>query len=251
MSITSADIVFNASANMPENNTGTSGGGVDVGSRVIFSDIPATDNVSVISSSVADNTQTVTVYGRDASGTIVNEVLSLNGTSRVTGSQLFERILKVVISAAHAGTVTLARDNGPTYTGITAMESGILEIRRLFYDASSDIAGGSTRNFYEKIFIRNNHSTLALNSAVIKEQADPSGFITFDLEDAKDDNNSVANRLSAPAGMLGSFTNADKNVPTTSLGPGESIGVWLKLTLAAGESAAKNTYTIRITGTST
>jgi hypothetical protein len=251
MSISASDIIYYASANMPENNTGASGGAIDTTSRVVFTDISTTDNITVISDAAGDNSQTVTIYGRDASGAIVNEALSLNGTSRVTGAQLFERILKIVVSAPHTGTITVTRDNSPTFTVIATIESGVLTIRRLFYDAASDVSGGSARDFYEKIFIKNTHATLALNSAVVKEQADPTGFITFDLEDAKNDNNSVANRLSAPTGMLGTFTNADKNVPTTSLAPGDRIGVWLKLSLAAGESAAKSTYTVRITGTST
>jgi hypothetical protein len=251
MPITSADIQYLASANMPENDTATSGGAIDTATKVIFTDIAATDNVTVISNNAGDTTQTVTITGRDASGAIVSEPLSLNGTNRVTGAQLFERILKIVVSGAHSGTITVTRDDGPTFTQIATLESGILTARRLFYASSSDVSGGSARDYYEKIFIKNTHAPLALTSAVIKELVDPTTFITFDLEDAKNDNNSVANRLTAPTGMLGTFTNSDKNVPTGLLSPGDSIGVWLKLTLAAGTSPAKSTYTLRASGTTT
>jgi hypothetical protein len=251
MSVTASDIVFYGSANMPENSASTSGGAIDLTTKVIFTDIAATDQVTVISSNAGDTTQTVTVYGRDAAGTIVSEPLSLNGTTRVTGAQAFERILKVVVSASHAGTITVTRDNSATFTEIGTLETGVLVLRRLFYDSAADASGGSTRNFYEKIFIKNNNSTTTLSAATVKEQTDPTGNVTFDLEDATNDTNSVANRLSAPSGMLGSFDSSDKTVPGGDLASTESIGVWLKLTLAAGTAAAKSTYTIRLTGTTT
>jgi hypothetical protein len=251
MSVVASDIVFYGSANMPENNTDASGGAIDTTTKVVFDDIAATDNVTVISSNAGDTTQTVTITGRDGTGAIVSEALSLNGTIRVVGSQSFERILKIVVDGAHSGTITVTRDNGPTYTSIATLENGILTVRRLFYDSAADAAGGSTRNFYEKIFIKNNNSTTALSNAVVKENSDPTGNITFDLEDAKGDNNSATNRLTAPTGMLGSFDNNDKSVPGSNLGSGEAIGVWLKLALTAGASAAKSTYGLRLTGTTT
>lgn len=251
MSVLASDIVVYGSAAMPESDSTTSGGAIDTSTKITFTDIATTDNVTVISSNAGDTTQTVTVYGRDSTGVIVNEALSLNGTNRVVGAQNFERISKIVVNAAHSGTITVTRDNGATYTEIATLESGILTIRRLFYDSSADASGGSTRNFYEKVFIKNTNGTTALSNAVIKEFADPSSNITFDLEDAKNDNNSSANRLTAPTGNLGSFDSLDKNVPTNVLSPADAIGVWLKLTLSAGAAAAKSTYTIRTSGTST
>lgn len=252
MSVTAAEIITYASANMPEDNVSTSGGAIDTTCKITYTDISTTDNVTVLSSNAGDTTQTVTVYGRDGTGTIVSEVLNLNGTTRVTGSQLFERISKIVVSASHTGTITVTRDNTPTFTEIATLESGILSVRRLFYNASADASGGSERSFYEKVFIKNTNGTTALTGVTIQENADPGANITFDLEDAVDDNNSVSDRLNdAPTGMLGTFTGSDKTVPGNDLGPGEAIGVWLKLTLAAGASPAKNTYTIRANGTTT
>lgn len=252
MSVSASDLVAYGSANMPEDNVSTSGGAIDATTKVIFTDIAATDQVTVISDAAGDTTQTVTVYGRNAGGAIVSEGLSLNGTARVTGAVAFERILKVVVNAAHTGTITVTRDNTPTFTEIGTMESGVLTLRRMFYDAAADASGGSSRDFYEKLFIRNNNGTTTLNAVQIAEQADPSGFITFDLEDAINDNNSVSDRLNdAPTGMLGTFTGATKSVPGGMLAAGDRIGVWLKLTLAAGTAAAKSTYTLRTTGTTT
>ena len=251
MPITSSDIKFNGSAVMAESDsTANQGGAIDTSIKMLFTDISTTDNVTIISSNAGDTTQTVTIYGRTASGALTSEALSLNGTSRVVGATNFERIMKIVVNAAHTGTITVTRDNGPTYTTIATLESGILSVRRPFYNVSADVATGSSRNFYEKIFIKNTHATLALLSAVVKELSDLTGNITFDLEDAVNDTNTSSNRVTAPSagGMLGSFDNTDKSVPGTNLDAGSAIGVWLKLTLAAGTSPAKSTYTLRIDG---
>ncbi len=250
MPIASTDIKFYGSTVMAElDATGSQGGAIATSIKMIFTDITATDKVTVISTAAGDTTQTVTVTGRAASGAITSDVLSLNGTSRVVGAVNFERILKVVVNAAHTGTITVTRNNGPTYTTIATMESGILQIRRPFYNVSADVSSGSTRNFYEKIFIKNEHASLSLLSAVIKESADPTGNITFDLESTVNGTNTSTNRVTAPvSGMLGSFDSTDKAVPTTDLAASSAIGVWLKLTLAAGASPAKSTWTARVDG---
>lgn len=251
MSITSSELKFYGSANMPEDDVSTSGGAIDTTVSVIFTDIAATDNVTVISDDVGD-TMNITVTGRLATGVIDDDIIALNGTTRVSGVKNFERILKIVLASTATGTITVTRDNSPTYTSIATLDPGVLEARRLFYDSAAEASGGSSRDYYEKFFIKNTNSTLSLTNAVISEYADPGANIIFDLEDAVNDTNSVSDRLDvAPSGMLGTFTSADKTVPGTALAAGSSIGVWLKLTLAAGTAAAKNTYTVRITGQST
>lgn len=254
MSVQSSDIVVYGAANIAEDNSSAQGGAIDTSVRYVFDDSTLAntlnDTVDVVSNASGDTSQTVTVYGRDASGSIVSEAFSLNGTNEQLGATTFERILKIVVDAVHTGTITV-RDNG-TDTTIADIESGVLEIRRPFYDVAADVSGGSSRDFYEKVFVKNNNGTNALLSAEVKENADPSGNITFDLEDAQDDNNSTASRLNtAPAGMNGSFDNDDKSVPGTDLAAGSAIGVWLKLTLAAGASASKSTWTMQVTGNTT
>jgi hypothetical protein len=252
MSIAASDLVFYASANMPEDNTSTSGGAIDATVKVIFDSSSLAnslnDTVEVLSSNAGDTTQTVTVTGRAASGSIVSENFSLNGTTVQNGATTFERILKVTVNASHSGTITIRKATGDTTIG--TMETGILGLRRLFYAASSDASGGSSRDFYEKVFLRNNHGTLSLLSAQISESADPSGKITFALANSVNDTESVANRLSAPSSVT-AFNSTAKNVPGTDLAAASRIGVWLKLTLAAGDAAAVTTYTVGVTGSST
>ncbi len=67
---------------------------------------PSVGVLNVASSSAGDTSQTLTVYGL-AGTTPTKEVLTLNGTSTVTGVQSFSKVTGVKLSAAAAGTVTL------------------------------------------------------------------------------------------------------------------------------------------------
>lgn len=252
MPVQPSEIIAYGSATMPEDDTTTNiGGGIDVTTRVVFTDIPSTGNVVVYSTDGGDTTQTVTVTGRDASGQIVSESLGLNGTTPVAGTQQFERILKIVLSAAATGTVYVEDNVSPT-TVLAALEPGVTQVRRIFYNASADAAGGSVKKYYEKVFIKNTNATLALLSATIAEQADPSGKIAFALEstlNGTDTNGTGNNRLVAPAGYT--FDNTTKSVAGGDLTPGDAQGVWLELTLNPGDAAQKTTYTLRTSGRST
>lgn len=253
MSVSSSDIIVLGSANMPENDSSTSGGAIDTATKIIFTDISATDEVEILSDDASDTSQTVTIYGRDSGGNIVSEAETLNGTTAVTTTQTFERILKITLNSAASGTVTIRKESDNAE--IATMAAGITTVRRPFYDATAEASGGSSKTFYEKVFIKNTNGSTDLLSAKIQGTSDPSGKLAFDLEDATNDNNSVSNRLTAPAGsdMLGSptFNDSQKTIPGDNLASGEAIGVWLQLTLAAGTAAAKTTYTLQVTGTTT
>lgn len=252
MSIASTDLIAYGSANMPEADSLTTGGAIATTTRVIFDDTSLAntlnDTVEALSSSAGDNTQTVTVTGRNAAGVIVSDVLTLNGTTVINGVVTFERILKVVISASHAGTITVRKATGDTT--IIAIEPGVTTVRRPFYDVAADVASGSTRNFYEKIFIKNTHGTLTLTNAYVTELADPLSTLTFTLATSVDDSETTANRQTAPS-AVGSFSSSQQSMPSSALAAGSAIGVWIKLTLAAGAAAAKTTYTLQAGGTST
>src|SRR5687768_9744494 len=107
MPIVSTDIKFYGSANMQESDSGTQGGAIDLTTRVVFTDLASAGTVEAFSSSSADTTQTVTVYGRLATGVLTSEIISLNGTNVIAGAVSFERILKLVVSASHTGTITV------------------------------------------------------------------------------------------------------------------------------------------------
>lgn len=123
----------------------------------------------------------------------------------------------------------------------------IMQVRRIHYGAAADAAGGSARDYYEKIFAKNCHATLALTSAQIAEQADPSGKFTFGLEGSLNGSGSATDRRTAPGGIT--FDNAAKNVANSgNLTAGAAQGIWIKLSLAAGDAGQNTAWTARISG---
>jgi hypothetical protein len=133
---------------------------------------------------------------------------------------------------------------------LVILEPGITEVRRPFYNAAAPETG--TRRYYEKIFAKNTHGTLTLTSAKVIEQADPTAKVAFGLATAKDDtggNGAGNNRQVAPSGLT--FDSTDKNVPGNQLEAGSAIGIWLELTLNAGDPPQDSTYTVRLSGTTT
>ncbi len=244
MSITAADLVAYASANMPADDSSTSGGAIDTLRRIDFTQIAATDKIEAVSSAAGDTTQTITLTGRKADGSIVSETLSLNGTTAVATTNNYERLLKAELSATCTGNVTVRRQTGPsTLRIIPAGERGFMAIfRQLASDPSVQ------KDYYCKFFWKNT-ATLALTSAVVKENADPDNRITHALAASLDDSGSVANRVTSP-GLT--FSNADKNVPNAqNLSAGSAIGVWLNLTLPAADAAHRTTYTSELAGQTT
>lgn len=123
----------------------------------------------------------------------------------------------------------------------------VTEIRRPFYDAQAEAPGGSARDYYEKIFLRNNHATLALTNATVAEQADPSGNIDFGLPATLGDTATSTDRRTAPGGIT--FNNTTKNVANSQSHTALAAqGVWIHLNLPAGAAAAKSSYTLRESG---
>lgn len=249
MSVVASDLVIYGSASMPNDDVDVNiGGAIDLDVRVSFSDIVATDQIEVLSDNAGDTTQTLTVYSRNEAGELVSEVINLNGTNVVLGALTDERILRAVLSAACTGTITV-RDQD-TDTTIMTFEPGLLEIRRPFYNAYSDVSGGAERKYYEKVFYRNNNGTTSLTTATIAEAADPSTVVAFALEsslDGTDTNGAGNNRLVAPGGYT--FNSDTKNVANSqnhSAGSGQ--GIWLELTLAAGLASNNTSFTLQEAG---
>lgn len=251
MPVVAADIVAYGSAVMPDDDTVTQiGGAISTAKRVVFTDIDPAGLVEMLSSNAGDTTQTVTIHYLDETGTLLTEAKTLNGTTPVDFVDSMAAILKIVISAAHTGTVTIRKDGAGST--IVAIESGVLEIRRPFFNALANASGGATKTYYEKIFLKNNHATLALTSAQVILQADPEAVITFALETVlggTTDNGVGNNRQVAPGGFT--FDATTKNVANgqshTALA---AQGVWLKLTLTGGKTPADSSFTLRETGIS-
>jgi hypothetical protein len=121
MSVLPSDLIAYGSAYMPEADGTTVGGSVDFSRRVAFFDITPAGTINFVSSASADTGVQIQVAGRDSSGVIQTpSAVTLNGTTPVSGSQTFERLLYGVVSGANpasAGTYfPLAGPTGGTGT---------------------------------------------------------------------------------------------------------------------------------------
>jgi len=172
-----------------------------------------------------------------------------------TGAGQIREITKYV-GATKVATVSRAWGTNPDATSTFRVSEGMVfdkspnevtQVRRVFYNASAPTSG--TRKYYEKVFYRNNHGTLTLTSAQVIEQADPTGKVAFGLPATKNDTGGTGagnNRQVAPSGIT--FDSAAKNVPGTTLEAASAIGVWLELSLAAGDTPLDSSVTMRLTG---
>ncbi len=73
--------------------------------------LPTSGTLAVSSDYSLDATQTLTLYGRNASGDSVTETVMLDGTNAVAFSTDFEHIAKAELSAGTQGTVALTKDS--------------------------------------------------------------------------------------------------------------------------------------------
>src|SRR3990172_13219300 len=99
MPVSSTDLILYCSANMPENDTTTSGGAIDTAVRPVFTQMAANDTIEALSD--GSDTRTVTVTARKPDGSSSSEAKALTGATPIAFSTLgtVERILKVVVGA--------------------------------------------------------------------------------------------------------------------------------------------------------
>ena len=180
---------------------------------------------------------------------------------RLTAGTGINQIREIIgyVGATKVATVAFNWGTNPDATSVFRISQGcvfdkspneITQIRRPFYNAVAPTSG--TRKYYDKLFFKNTHGTLSLTTAQVVEQADPTAKIAFGLAASKGDtggNGAGNSRQVVPSGIT--FDSATKAVPTNTLAAGETIGVWVELSLAAGDSPQDNTYTLRLTGNTT
>ena len=152
---------------------------------------------------------------------------------------------------------------------ITGTSTQTLALTRMFATAAADVYGGSSRTFYEKIFVNNNNQATALTAAEILLQSltpalPGSAALNIALTNALNDTVTIANRQTAPAGGgITAYTSGAPpqgiNVPSpqnlpASAGAGSATGaqgIWVQLVLPAGTAAYEGVPDFRTTGTST
>lgn len=245
MPIAASDLIAYGSASRPEDDSSTTGGAIDLTDRPSPMTLAADDTLEMVSSQAGDTTQVVTVTGRGTDGAILTDNQTVNGTTIVTFTGTFERVLKVVMDVVATGIITIRRgSSGPTVDTIPINELGFFG---MFLKSASE-SSGTVR--HEKIFWRNSHGTLTLNSAAVELTADPSSKIQMGLEAAKDDSNTITDRKQVPGGVSFVDDNVSQSVPTGILATTEAIGTWIEMTLIADDSPLKTSHTTQLSGTS-
>ena len=249
------DIRFYGCTNHAENDVSTQGGSIDRTVILTF-DEPIlmnglNDTIDVYSLDNTDTTQTLTITGRNSSGTIISENYNINGTTVQFGSTIFQQVLKIVCSASHAGDLVFVDNTNSKVLGrllgTTNAPGGIAELtlRRPFYDIRIPSTG--TNTYYEKIFLRNN-SAFSYYYVNIYESGDKWSSVTFALASSQNDSESVSNRTMAPSLVSGPFNNDPKSIPNTHLNSGDAIGVWLKIDIPAGRLPDEQVYGFFVQG---
>ena len=261
MSVSAGQLIFYASSGMPEDDSTVTGGDINSGIRLQFDDLEASTTIVAYSTSNVD-INTLTVYGRNNAGSIVNEAITVSGTGlSLGGSTTFSGIFKATLSHATGfGLITVSGSSQNVVAKIPINESGF---RLPFYAATS--AAGSSKTFYEKVFVKNRSGSSTLNTANVIQIADTgvSSKITFGLENGKacpgpfllsgvGPTGLVANRLTVPSHVdsFGSGTSGVWPSGTGNLEPTAYQGVWLKLSLDAGEGKLDSFYEINASGMS-
>lgn len=250
MAVQSSDLVSYLSANRPEDDTSTSGGAIDAAARELDKQLTSADTIDAVSDGT--DSRDLTIVGRDASGSVVQETITLNGTTTVSGSQTFERILNMELSASDGSRTVTVTDgdsgDGTLHTFNPSETDAAITFQRAASESAQTIR-------YEKVFVRNDVGDgTSLNSASVELTADPGSNIEIAVEDAINDNGSVANRETAPGGITADGfvdDNTSVDVPGGTLGDGDAIGVWVKMTLSAGQNPSTSSYSVQVSGTST
>ncbi|MGH7029749.1 MAG: hypothetical protein ACREE9_14940 [Stellaceae bacterium] len=143
MSVTPNNIAAYGSINMPEADGVIVGGAADFTKRVAFYDLSPAGAVDVVSSSASDTATKMQVMGRDASGVVrTPPAVSLNGTTPVTGSQSFERLLAAVITGGAIG--PLSSPGGTAALGDVAVYAHVPVISAHTMQTGSANTSGAT-----------------------------------------------------------------------------------------------------------
>jgi hypothetical protein len=208
----------------------------------------------MLSSAAGDGAgKTITIDYIGTDGVLATESKDLNGTTPVDFVATMDAILRIRQSAGanHAGIVTIRKDGaGSTIATMEITPFVILDVRRPFYNAIANPTGGVTKTYYEKVFIRNNNAVSSISDSTVIEQLDVNAVVDFALETVlggTTDNGVGNNRQVSPAGFV--FDSTTKNVANGKvLSAASAQGMWMKLTLAGGQSPADTTWTVRLQG---
>lgn len=211
----------------------------------------------------------ITLQSGDGASVAIGDIIRITNNSPAGVNFQLREIIAIAGDVASVNadwaTVPDATTTYDVHQGMLfpAAPNQITEVRRPFYNAAADGAGGTTRNYHEKVFAVNDNTATALTVAQIIKEVDPaSGTLNFALTTALDDAGTVGDRQTAPSSGITGFSSGPApqaiNVPSPqNLPPGAvpnaagAQGIWLQLQLTAGLAPAKTSFTVRTSGQTT
>jgi hypothetical protein len=245
MSIAAASLVRFSSASEPTDDVSTTGGAIDTTSRPELTQFTGAARLSLTSDGT--DTRSVTIDYRDATGALLQEVLALTSAVEKLSTATMSRIERISIATTDAArTVTLRQGTGGTIIGTITPNEKTRHIR--FRNSAS---AGTQKIRYEKSFWRNGDATLTLLSPSVLLTADPAAKIRIGVAATYGDTATIANRLTAPAGITFVDDNIAPTMPSGGIAAGGAIGVWEEQTLAINDVAQTSTFTEQLSGQST
>lgn len=249
---------------------GVATGTAAVGDAAVISNTAVvTGTAQAGTAATASASASITLASGQGASVAIGQVLRITNNSPAGVNNQLRRITAIsgdVVSVNRDwGTVPTSATTYGVYRGMLfdILPNPVTQVRRAFYGIASDVAGGSTRTYYEKIFSVNNNTTTALTSASVVKFADPSaGTLDFALTTALNDTGTVANRQTAPASGITAFSSgaapqtiavpSPQNLPSGAApNAAGAQGVWLRFALTAGLPAANTTDSFQITGATT
>ena len=242
MALTAADFVFYGAADRPGDDSSPSGGGIDLLARPIFTQFSAPDVVAFVSS--GGDSRVVTVVGRNTSGLLTAELVTLTGVAEVLSLTTFERVLSLTADSVNSARTITAREGagGSTFATIEPDEA----VRYAFFQES--FSENSIQLRHEKFFCKNIHGTLTLNEAVLQLTSDPLAKYRIGVAPSLDDTGSISDRKVFPPSVVFVDDNIDAPVPGGVLGPGDAIGVWVEQRLSTLGSGFKVGIDMTVSG---
>lgn len=213
-------------ANTPQNDTGSVGGAVVTLDQVLGDILDANEKIKFVSDSASD-VQDITIFGRYHNGEKAISRDTMTGTTAVTTTEYFRQILEIELSSVAIGSISIMTASDDEV--IATLVPGELKASAVFKYAVPKQAASVVR--YEKIFVK--LTSAASETGITAVLTDPSSNIEIGAEAAKNDSNSIANRLAAPAGIT--FSAAGESVSLPDLDQNDAAGVWLKQTLTLKE----------------
>jgi hypothetical protein len=218
-------------------------------------------------SQTADHSGTLASLGTSADEAVLDGGASAvdghyNGmVFKATGGTGSGKLVEVINYVGASKTATFSKSVAALFDATTTFSiykgfffdktpSEILDIVRMDYNSAADVAGGSERDFYQKLFFKHtdaSSSGLNLTSCKIVLTSNPSTRVKTSIEstlNGSGTNGIGNNRQIAPSAGVGTFDTSDKTVPSGAvLTPGDKIGLWMELVDAAGAPALNTTWT--------